>query len=154
MTTPNAPLAPTSSSVETASSSRSILVIDDEATIRSALRRFFARRGWRVDEAHDGEHAREILLAGQTVGGGYDAIVTDMRMPRLSGVQLHALVAAADTTLARRFIFSSGDTGVDGEAATYLQEAGCPVVPKPFELSELLRLAEGVAAAAENPPLH
>ena len=76
---------------------RTVLVVDDESTLRSALRRFFTRRGWRVCEAEDGEHARALLLEGAVPGGGFDAVLTDVRMPRLNGMELHAMVLAGGT---------------------------------------------------------
>ena len=124
---------------------RSILLVDDESTLRSALRRFFSRRGWRVVEAEDGECARVMLLDGETVGGGFDAVLSDLRMPRLNGMELHAVIEGAAPTLARRFIFSSGDTG-DAEAVAFLERTHCPVISKPFELGLLLAMAERIAS--------
>jgi DNA-binding NtrC family response regulator len=126
---------------------RSVLLVDDESTLRSALRRFFMRRGWRVMEAEDGESARAMLLDGDIIGGGFDAVISDLRMPRMNGMQLHALVAGADAQLARRFIFSSGDTG-DEEAVAFLDRTRCPAVSKPFELGLLLSMVERVATDA------
>lgn len=123
---------------------RSLLLVDDEASLRSALRRFFTRRGWSVSEAEDGEYARAMLLDGDRIGGGFDAVLTDMRMPRLSGMALHDLVVQADPALGSRFIFSSGDTG-DDEALQFIERTHCPVVPKPFELAALLSLVERIA---------
>jgi DNA-binding NtrC family response regulator len=123
---------------------RSLLLVDDEATLRSALRRYFTRRGWQVIEAEDGERARALLLDGETVGGGFDAVVSDMRMPRLSGMALHDAVAAIDSTVSRRFVFSSGDTG-DDEASAFLERTHCPVLSKPFELAALLAVVERIA---------
>jgi len=125
---------------------RCVLLVDDEATIRSALRRFFMRRGWQVGEATDGENAREQLLEGTILGGGFHAVISDMRMPRLTGMALHEAVARADTALADRFIFASGDTG-DEEAVEFLARTHCPVISKPFDLSLLLSMTERIAAA-------
>ena len=130
--------------------SRAVLLVDDEVTIRSALRRFFTRRGWNVGEAEDGEHARQLLLEGAVPGGGYHAVITDMRMPRLTGMALHEAVARRDASLAQRFIFASGDTG-DEDAVEFLSRTRCPVIPKPFDLALLLAMAERTAAAAERP---
>lgn len=131
------------------SPSRSILIVDDEGTLRSALRRFFMRRGWHVVEADDGESARAMLLDGEVCGGGFDAVLTDLRMPRLNGMELHAQVAQVSASVARRFIFSSGDTG-DDEAVAFLARTRCPVVSKPFELGHLLSMAEQIASQASH----
>jgi len=37
------------------------LIIDDERSVRMALRRYFERRGWQVTEAEDGAHALRLL---------------------------------------------------------------------------------------------
>lgn len=139
----------TSASPSGPTPTRSVLIVDDEATIRSALRRFFTRRGWHVGEAADGEHARQLLLEGETLGGGFHAVITDMRMPRLTGMALHEAVARTDAALAGRFIFASGDTG-DEEAVAFLTRTQCAVIPKPFDLSLLLSMTERIAAAADH----
>ena len=41
--------------------SRSVLLVDDEALVRTAMHRFLARRGWTVSEAVDGDSARTLL---------------------------------------------------------------------------------------------
>jgi CheY-like chemotaxis protein len=128
---------------------RSILLVDDEPTLRSALRRFFTRRGWEVSEAEDGLCARTLLLEREKSGNGFDAVLTDMRMPNLSGIALHDEIAAFDDTIAQRFIFSSGDMG-DDEIQAFIARTQRPVIAKPFELSALLTLAESVAAAGDR----
>jgi DNA-binding NtrC family response regulator len=149
MSSSNQPLASHTATVTAPlpSPARSVLLVDDESTLRSALRRFFMRRGWRVVEAEDGECARAMLLDGDVIGGGFDAVISDLRMPRMNGMELHALVAGADAHLARRFIFSSGDTG-DEEAVAFLARTRCPAVSKPFELRLLLALVEQAATNA------
>ena len=117
---------------------RSVLVIDDEATIRAALCRFFTRRGWRVEEAEDGSAA--LALIGRT-GGGYDLVVSDLRMPGFSGVDLHDHLAANDPGLLRRVIFSTGDVA-SHDAASFVQRTRCPVLKKPFELRTLDEIVE------------
>ena len=146
MMIPHAPTpehAPVPKSACVATNGRTLLLVDDEAPIRSALRRFFTRRGWTVTEAADGEHARALLLDCPTTGGGYDAIISDMHMPRLSGLALHELVAQRSGSVARRFIFSSGDCG-DEVSAAYIARAHCTVLLKPFDLPRLLALVEAM----------
>jgi DNA-binding response OmpR family regulator len=123
---------------------RSLLLVEDEPTLRSAQRRFFVRRGWEVTEAEDGERAHELLRSACANGARFDAVLSDLRMPRLSGMHLHALVAEEDQALANRFVFSSGDTS-DEETTEFIARTGCPVISKPFELAALLALVERVA---------
>jgi DNA-binding NtrC family response regulator len=130
-----------------AATARSVLLVDDEATLRSALRRYFERRGWCVVEAADGEQARALLLDGAIVGGGFTVVITDMRMPRLSGMSLHDLVSAIDPIVGSRFIFSSGDMS-DDEAVAFIARTGCPVIEKPFALASLLDTVERIVASS------
>lgn len=151
MTSPNRALTDETVSEAADAQCPSLLLVDDEPTLRSALRRYFIRRGWHVAEAQDGEAARALLLDGDSVGGHFDAILTDMRMPRLSGMELHDLVARVDTTVANRFIFSSGDAD-DCDAVAFIARTGCPMLEKPFELTALLAMVEQVAREAAHRP--
>ncbi len=63
--------------------SRRMLIVDDEETIRWALREIFMGDGWRVDCAADGDEA-DGLLQRTT----YDFIITDLKMPGVSGTEL------------------------------------------------------------------
>jgi len=100
-----------------------------------------------VCEAEDGEQARALLLDTAVIGGGFDVVITDLHMPRLSGIALHALIARVAPDVSRRFIFSSGDAS-DDEAAAYLVRAHCPVVQKPFELASLFALVERIVSGS------
>ena len=66
---------------------RRVLIIDDEPSIRMALRRFFTRRKWEVDEAGDGATALRALLAADAPD--YALVISDLKMPGLSGIALH-----------------------------------------------------------------
>jgi CheY-like chemotaxis protein len=117
-----------------------LLVIDDEVTIRLAVRRFFERRGWCVHEARDGREGLRRLFDG-AAGGAYDAIVCDLRMPGLGGVELYDRLVAEAPTLLPRLILSTGDVA-SPDAAAFLAAAPCPVLAKPFELTLLARTIE------------
>jgi two-component system NtrC family sensor kinase len=110
-----------------------VLIIDDEPSIRAALRRFFTRRGWAVDEASDGTEGLTTLLDGRTE---FTAVISDLRMPGCSGVELHDRVATAAPELLDRIIFSTGDVASKG-AAEFMQRTKCTVLQKPFELRAL-----------------
>jgi CheY-like chemotaxis protein len=114
------------------------LLVDDEPVIRQALRRFFVRMGWEVDEAEDGTEALRHLLGTGTDAPPreYTVIISDLRMPGVSGIELHARLAEARPDLLNRLILSTGDS-VSSEAADFLRRSSCPVLNKPFELAEL-----------------
>ncbi len=110
-----------------------VLIIDDEGSIRAALRRFFQRRGWAVDEASDGTEGLATLLEGKTE---FTVVISDLRMPGCSGVELHDHVAAVAPELLDRIIFSTGDVA-SKDAAEFMQRTKCTVLQKPFELRAL-----------------
>jgi len=60
-----------------------ILVVDDDALLRRSLTRFLKREGFCVSEATDGEEAWEFLQKHEV-----DVIVTDVKMPRRTGIEL------------------------------------------------------------------
>ena len=62
-----------------------VLIIDDEPSIRAALRRFFARRGWQVEEAEDGAEGLSMIL---TAKFDFAVVISDLKMPGCSGVEL------------------------------------------------------------------
>ena len=119
---------------------RRVLLVDDEAAIRNALHRFFARRGWHVDEAADGERALACLLAGDDPVP-YDAVISDFRMPRLTGEQLHDALARERPALLERCVFSTGDVTAP-DAARFRARTCCRVLEKPFELGQLAAMVE------------
>lgn len=119
------------------------LVIDDEFTIRLALRRFFTRMGWAVDEASNGEsgYSMIVLDARQSDVRPYDIIISDLRMPGLNGIELHDRLKATAPSILSRLIFSTGDI-VSEEAANFVQSSECLVLQKPFELAALRETIE------------
>lgn len=126
-----------------------VLVIDDESTIRIALRRFFTRLGWRVEEAANGDSALSMLIldARQDEVPPYALVVSDLRMPGLNGIQLYERLKASNPDILRRLVFSTGDI-VSEEAATFVRSTDCIVLQKPFELTTLRAVIDRVLAGA------
>jgi PAS domain S-box-containing protein len=123
---------------------RRVLVVDDEDAIRSAMRRALERRGWEVDEAEDGKEA----LLRLEVGGrpqAYDAIVTDLRMPGVSGIELYETLLERYPDLAARVVVITGDTA-SPSAAEFLRRANRPHLQKPFEMQALAGVLDRLVA--------
>ena len=124
------------------------LIIDDEPSIRMALRRYFTRRGWTVEEAADGRAGLQDLEAfGDRIG----VVICDLRMPGFSGIELHDRLEVECPALMRKLVFSTGDVA-SVEAASFVQRTLCPILQKPFELRMLDDIVAGVmdGAAAER----
>ena len=118
-----------------------VLVVDDETTIRIALRRFFERLGWNVNEATDGDSALRMLLSSGRASGipMYHAVICDVRMPGIDGVGLHERLQEERPDLLSRIIFVTGDLA-SGDVARFLESTRCLVLQKPFEFGQLQRL--------------
>lgn len=70
-----------------------VLVVDDEDSIRSLLRMMLTQAGYDVEEADDGGKAVEVLNSGDNPLM-LDAIICDIRMPRINGVEAIAYFRA------------------------------------------------------------
>ena len=124
---------------------RRALIIDDEGAVRAVLRRWLTRRGWNVSEAPDGAAAlASLCVPAGTRESPFDVVICDLRMPALSGPELHAWATLHRPAILRHLVFASGDVQ-EAVAADFLQSCGCPVLEKPFEL---IRLEEIIAELA------
>lgn len=107
-----------------------ILVVDDDRAVRESLRRSLTFNGYTVDLAVDGIDALE-----KATGQRPDALVLDVMMPRLDGLEVcRRLRSTGDDlpilVLTARDSVSERVAGLDAGADDYL--------PKPFALEELL----------------
>ena len=109
-----------------------LLVVDDEARILSALRRSLRREGWRVLTASTAAEALRLLDTEPV-----DAVLSDHKMPRMSG--LDVLEAAAQRhPRAARILISGWPDEIPPER---LRELGVrALVPKPWDDAELKRI--------------
>ena len=108
----------------------SILVVDDEPSVRQALQRALTFEGYDVRLAEDGKAALDLLLREP-----FEAILLDVSMPVLDGLEVcRRLRAAGDRTpilmLTARHATADRVAGLDAGADDYLV--------KPFALEELL----------------
>jgi DNA-binding response OmpR family regulator len=75
----------------------------------------------------------------------FDAVICDLKMPRLDGKAFYRALSAQAPGLARRVIFVTGDVA-GTEAEAFLEQSGCRWMAKPFRLGELLRVLREVLA--------
>ena len=127
-----------------ATPARRVLLVDDEEAIRLAVGRWFTRRGWQVDESPDGASAIARLV---TDGMEYDLVICDLKMPGVSGMDVHAAIASHRPAQLDRFVIATGDVA-SREVAHFLASARLPVLEKPFALAQLAALVDDTAGAA------
>jgi signal transduction histidine kinase/ActR/RegA family two-component response regulator len=116
-----------------------VMVIDDEQPIRKALRLYLERSGWRVEEAASGRAALAALLTAPP--NRYRAVITDLTMPDVTGIQLHDTLASARPDLCARLIIATGET-ISDTVVSFRARSGRPFLEKPFEFDALTALLE------------
>jgi DNA-binding response OmpR family regulator len=120
-----------------------VLLVDDEPAIRLALRKWFERNGWVVDEADDGHTAISCLDAHHE---GYALVICDLHLPDTSGHHIASHVEAQWPCMLSRFVFSTGDNMEFAPQHRTLRDL-TRVLRKPFDFSELRALVSHVGHA-------
>jgi CheY-like chemotaxis protein len=111
--------------------SESILVVDDEATVRLTIRKALESYGYHVLEAPDGAEALEVFSKEQDRIG---LVVLDIVMPGMSGLDVLAKLKSLAPTVP--VVLVSGYTWTGAPQANLVANADA-FLRKPFELTEL-----------------
>jgi len=111
-----------------------ILVVDDDAVNRQAMVLLLEREGHQVVAVENGLEAMERLGDRDNA---FDAIVTDLQMPRLGGRAMYEQLVNSRPLIAKRFVFVTGDQA-RGETRSFLENCGQPSVTKPYDLGDLI----------------
>jgi CheY-like chemotaxis protein len=111
-----------------------VLVIDDEPFIGNAVRRTLELDHEVVVEAN-----APAALARIAAGERFDAILCDLMMPVMTGMDVHAELARTAPEQAERVVFFTGGA-FTSEARTFLARVANRKLEKPFEPAELRRL--------------
>src|SRR5256712_4440132 len=116
---------------------RRVLIADDEESIRHVLTELLEERGYEVRAVTDGEDAMRELFARD-----YDALVTDVRMPKMNGLDLvrAAQTASPETTIIVMSAYGSHDLAIEAMKAGAYDYLGKPF--RPDEVLLVLRKAE------------
>ncbi|BCB06482.1 transcriptional regulator [Vreelandella venusta] len=108
-----------------------ILIVEDEAIIRSALKRLLERHSYTVSEAGSAEEARELAPSE------FDLVISDLRLPGDPGTAL--IEAAAPAPVLIMTSYASMRSAVDA-----LKQGAVDYVAKPFDHTELLETVERI----------
>lgn len=115
------------------SSAPTVLLVDDESSVRSALRKIFERGGLTVREARSGREALEALADDSSIS----AVVSDFIMPELDGLDFYDALMARSPHLRNRVVFLTG-AARDPTVHQPLEERGVPLINKLEDLSIVL----------------
>jgi DNA-binding NtrC family response regulator len=127
----------------------SILIVDDEESVRESLYSWFIEDGYKVECAENAKKALAILESGN-----FDIILTDLKMPGMDGLELLQRIKTLnkDSIIIVMTAFASVDTAVKA-----LKDGAFDYVTKPFDpddLSHLIRNAtKQISLANENETL-
>jgi CheY-like chemotaxis protein len=123
----------------------SVLVVDDDATLRTLLTAVFTGAGLRVLGAASAEEALDLLDADRV-----DLVVTDARMPGMNGAELTAVLRGRPETADVPVFLCTGSHV--GEIIAAAEAAGVTgVLPKPMRPKELLAAVLPYVAETADP---
>ena len=112
--------------------SETVLLAEDQSSIRTVLREFLESEGYKVLEAQNGNEALEIA---KHYTGSIDALVTDVIMPQLRGIELATRLTEIDPGIC--VILMSGYSEDALVENRLLSERNMTLIQKPFDPEEL-----------------
>ncbi|MEQ1832758.1 MAG: ATP-binding protein [Candidatus Eisenbacteria bacterium] len=118
-----------------------LLAVDDEPMLLRLMTQAL-ERGWQVTPSSSGEDALRLLREQQ-----FDAVLCDLMMPGVSGMELAARVAATDPALRARMVFMTGGA-ITAEAEAFVSRPDVVSVSKPMDLKQLDALLRSRIAPA------
>jgi PAS domain S-box-containing protein len=123
---------------------KSVLLVEDEPSIRESISAFLEDHGLTVDEAQSGAEALSFIDEKD-----YDVILTDLKMAGMSGVELYREATKRRPNLRKRFVMLTGDVFSEDTRA-FFEEHGCTYLLKPFELPDLMAVLEGLLGGGKG----
>jgi len=114
-----------------------ILLIEDEQSVATFLRKALERRGYEVAFCSSAVEGLELLASGDFRG-----VISDFRTPGgITGADVRDWIHRHRPELASRIVFITGDTA-SIETAALLAQGGTPCVEKPFRVQQLIDAVE------------
>jgi FixJ family two-component response regulator len=120
-----------------------VLVVDDDPSVRRGLERLLRSAGYRVETF---ESARAVLQRGDLDSGA--CLVLDVRMPGQSGLELHEVLRAGGHHIPVIFITGHGDIPM---AVRAMKTGAVDFLPKPFDDEALLDAVRRALTRASGP---
>jgi DNA-binding NtrC family response regulator len=119
----------------------SLLVVDDEESVRDSLYNWFIEDGFRVQCAENAKEALTMLEAGK-----FDIILADIKMPGMDGLEMHRRIKKLnpDSIVIIMTAFASVETAVQA-----LKDGAYDYITKPFDPDDLSHLIRNAARQVE-----
>jgi two-component system, NtrC family, response regulator PilR len=121
----------------------SVLVVDDDRSMREFLEILLVKEGYQVSLAESGECGCEIL-ADKT----FDLVITDIRMKEINGIGVlkKAKQVSPDTVVVMISAFATADTAVEA-----MREGAYDYIPKPFKVREFKKIVKDALKSKKIP---
>lgn len=120
-----------------------ILVVDDEPSVRSAVRRVLVREAMHVVESGSALEALAVMAGTERI----DAVVCDVLMPEISGLAFYDALVKQAPELRQRVVFLTG-LAHDPSVHDPIEQRGVPLVSK---LDDLRLVGDAVRVALLKP---
>jgi DNA-binding NtrC family response regulator len=119
-----------------------ILVVDDDEAIRSLLNDYLVTLGYDVITANDGEDALKKFIPGV-----FDCVISDITMPKITGLELLKLIRAQDKKVF--LIMITGYPSIDS-AVSAIKEGAYDYLVKPFHMEDIRIKVERALSARKT----
>ena len=123
---------------------RTVLIVDDDAVLRSSLESVLTPAGYRILTTGDPDTAYQ-LLTSETVA----AVLLDVRLPGMSGLALSLAITHRWPGLAGRVALMTGDADAP-DVRAWVRRNPCAVIRKPFRLDQVAAWLESLAGASDR----
>jgi DNA-binding NtrC family response regulator len=118
-----------------------VLLVEDKAELRTMLRKALSKAGYTVEDVPDGNSAVTRIRARR-----YLVVLTDLKLPGLSGIEVLSAVKDADPTIPVILMTAYGSVE---EAVTAMKQGAFDFIQKPVDLDHLMLLMERAARQQE-----
>ena len=123
----------------TSNSKPNLLIVDDEADLRELLVEQIGSENYEIHTASDGAQGLQMIRDAHAKGAPIDAVLSDINMPKLNGLDLLAEVRKHG--LETPFVFLTG-YGDKEKAVRALRLGAQDFLEKPYDVTQLVRSIE------------
>lgn len=120
------------------SGEKTVLVVEDEASLRNFLFEALTEGGFTVEGVSTGEKAISLLGTKK-----YDAVVSDIKMPGIGGKELYMYVRKRHPEVTSKIIFITGDV-LSKDTQEFLNTTKSRFIEKPFDVDDLVSMINDI----------
>lgn len=124
---------------------QSILVVDDDISMREFLEILLTNEGYQVSIAESGEQGCQMLKDHQ-----FDLVITDIRMKDVDGIDVlkKAKEVSPETMVVMISAFATAETAVEA-----MREGAYDYIPKPFKVKEFKKIVKDTLKSKKSTPI-